>query len=150
MVCDRAGYRAPVQMIFFVGYMVGSVVFGMLADQYGRRPIMSVSFILMTFSGFLCAFGPQPAIGFWPSYVIFIVARFLLACSTRGISVSGFVLGSEIGNDEQLLFASKTFSFGFQSDRRNVFSPASSSNISSPSVNFFSSFSPISSGRGER
>ena len=58
---------------------------------------MSVSFILMTVSGFLCAFGPQPIYGFWPSYIIFIVARFLLACSTRGISVSGFVLGSEIG-----------------------------------------------------
>ena len=58
---------------------------------------MSVSFILMSFAGFLCAFGPQDALGFWPSYVIFIFARFLLACSTRGISVSGFVLGSEIG-----------------------------------------------------
>ena len=60
---------------------------------------MSVSFILMTLSGFLCAFGPQDAFGFWPSYIIFILARFLLACSTRGISVSGFVLGSEIGKN---------------------------------------------------
>jgi hypothetical protein len=58
---------------------------------------MSFSFILMAVSGFLCAFGPQPRYGFWPSYIIFIIARFLLACSTRGISVSGFVLGSEIG-----------------------------------------------------
>ena len=58
---------------------------------------MSVSFILMTISGFLSAFGPQAKFGFWPSYIIFVLARFLLACSTRGISVSGFVLGSEIG-----------------------------------------------------
>jgi len=58
---------------------------------------MSVSFILMSISGFLCAYGPQSMYGFWPSYIIFIIARFLLACSTRGISVSGFVLGSEIG-----------------------------------------------------
>lgn len=97
MVCDNVHYRSAVQVIFFIGYMVGSIVFGMLADKYGRRPIMSVSFILMSVSGFLCTFGPQPAYGFWPSYIIFIVARFLLACSTRGISVSGFVLGSEIG-----------------------------------------------------
>lgn len=61
---------------------------------------MSVSFILMSIAGFLCAFGPQPALGFWPSYIIFVFARFLLACSTRGISVSGFVLGSEIGTND--------------------------------------------------
>ncbi|CAF3355901.1 unnamed protein product [Rotaria sp. Silwood1] len=104
MVCDRLHYRSTAQMIFFVGYMVGSIVFGMLADKYGRRPIMSVSFILMSVSGFLCAFGPQPIYGFWPSYVIFVTARFLLACSTRGISVSGFVLGSEIvGPSKRLL-----------------------------------------------
>ncbi len=61
---------------------------------------MSFSFILMSFSGFLCAFGPQASFGFWPSYIIFIIARFLLACSTRGISVSGFVLGSELGKND--------------------------------------------------
>ncbi|CAF3391713.1 unnamed protein product [Rotaria sp. Silwood1] len=104
MVCDRQIYRASAQMIFFVGYMVGSIFFGMLADKYGRRPIMSVSFILMSFSGFLCAFGPQDALGVLPSYIIFVIARFLLACSTRGISVSGFVLGSEIvGPSKRLL-----------------------------------------------
>ncbi|CAF5038227.1 unnamed protein product, partial [Rotaria magnacalcarata] len=54
-------------MTFFFGYMVGSIFFGILADKYGRRPIMSVSFILMSFSGFLCAFGPQDIFGFWPS-----------------------------------------------------------------------------------
>ncbi|CAF2389953.1 unnamed protein product [Rotaria sp. Silwood2] len=104
MVCDRVDYRSVIQGFYFGGYMVGSVFFGMLADKYGRRPIMSVSFILMSFSGFLCAFGPQPVLGFWSSYIIFTAARFLLACSTRGISVSGFVLGSEIvGPSKRLL-----------------------------------------------
>jgi hypothetical protein len=67
------------------------------AFRYGRRPIMGVSFILMTVSVFLCAFGPQLQYGFWYSYVIFVVARFLIACSTRGVSVSGFILGAELG-----------------------------------------------------
>ncbi|CAF0837598.1 unnamed protein product [Rotaria sordida] len=104
LVCGHVPYRSAVQMFFFGGYMVGSIFFGVLADKYGRRPIMSVSFILMSLSGFLSAFGPQAALGFWPSYIIFILARFLLACSTRGISVSGFVLGSEIvGPSKRLL-----------------------------------------------
>ncbi|CAF3704534.1 unnamed protein product [Rotaria sp. Silwood1] len=104
MVCNRVSYRSWVQMIFFVGYMIGSILFGVLADKYGRRPIMSISFILMTFSSLLCTFAPQQSFGFWPSYIIFILARFLLACSTRGISVSGFVLASEIvGPKKRLL-----------------------------------------------
>ena len=97
MVCDRLNLRSIAQIVFFIGYMVGSVFFGMLADKYGRRPVMSVSFILMSVAGFYCAFGPQPTFGFTISYINFTIARFLLACATRGISVSGFVLGSEIG-----------------------------------------------------
>ncbi|CAF0825280.1 unnamed protein product [Adineta ricciae] len=113
MVCDRVGYRSWVQMIFFVGYMVGSILFGILADKYGRRPIMSISFLLMTLSSLLCTFGPQKSLGFWPSYVIFVLARFLLACSTRGISVSGFVLGSEIVGPEKRLLTGIVIEYFF-------------------------------------
>ncbi|CAF1109757.1 unnamed protein product [Rotaria sordida] len=41
MVCDRTIFRSIVQNIFFFGYMVGSIFFGIFADKYGRRPIMS-------------------------------------------------------------------------------------------------------------
>ena len=76
-------------------------------NRYGRRPIMCVSFILMTLAGFLCTFGPQSKFGNWPSYLIFVAARFLLACSTRGISESGFVLGSEMGKPFSCLLNSR-------------------------------------------
>jgi MFS family permease len=34
MVCGRVIYRSWAQMVFFVGYMIGSIVFGVLADKY--------------------------------------------------------------------------------------------------------------------
>ncbi|CAF3626153.1 unnamed protein product [Rotaria sp. Silwood1] len=97
MVCDRTIFRSIVQNIFFIGYMVGSIFFGIFADKYGRRPIMSVCILLMVVTGFICAFFPQKkAFGFWPSYIVYTISRFILACSTRGISVTGFVLITEL------------------------------------------------------
>lgn len=64
-----------------------------LLFRYGRRPIMSICILLMVCSGFVCAFFPQKTtFGFWPSYVVYTISRFFLACATRGISVTGFVL----------------------------------------------------------
>ena len=33
MVCDRTVFRSAVQNLFFVGYMVGSIVFGVMSDK---------------------------------------------------------------------------------------------------------------------
>ncbi len=64
--------------------------------RYGRRPIMSICILLMVCTGFVCAFFPQKTtFGFWPSYIVYTIGRFILACSTRGISVTGFVLSKK-------------------------------------------------------
>jgi hypothetical protein len=50
----------------------------------------------MVCTGFICAFFPQKqTFGFWPSYIVYTISRFILACATRGISVTGFVLSKE-------------------------------------------------------
>jgi MFS family permease len=61
--------------------------------RYGRRPIMGVSFFLITLASFICAFAPQQELGFEISYAFFVFGRFLLACATRGIALTGFVIG---------------------------------------------------------
>jgi MFS family permease len=33
MVCGRTVFRSAVQNVFFVGYMVGSIFFGIMADR---------------------------------------------------------------------------------------------------------------------
>jgi NhaP-type Na+/H+ and K+/H+ antiporter len=40
------------------------------------------------------AFGPQKSIGVVGSYIIYMISRFIIACGTRGINVTGFVLGN--------------------------------------------------------
>ncbi|CAF4076424.1 unnamed protein product, partial [Rotaria sordida] len=97
MICDRTVFRSAVQNVFFIGYMIGSIVFGIMADKYGRRRILSVCLLLTSCSGFICAFLPQKSkFGFWPSYVGYTLGRFILACTTRGIAIIGFVLATEL------------------------------------------------------
>jgi NhaP-type Na+/H+ and K+/H+ antiporter len=40
------------------------------------------------------AFGPQPVFGVTASYILYAISRFIIACGTRGINVTGFVLGN--------------------------------------------------------
>lgn len=54
---------------------------------------MGVSFVLMFFAGIICAIAPQILKDTNQSYYLFAVGRFLLACATRGISITGFVMG---------------------------------------------------------
>lgn len=61
--------------------------------RYGRRPIMGASFVLMFISGIICALAPEDLIGKGTSYPFYAFGRFLLACATRGISITGFVIG---------------------------------------------------------
>lgn len=66
---------------------------------------MLSSFIMLIIGGIGVAVGPQEAFGTWPSYIIYAVSRFIIACGTRGINVTGFVLGNEnILNDELLVY----------------------------------------------
>ncbi len=70
------------------------ICFGFFSlERFGRRPIMGVSFIVITLAGFMCAFAPQPRLGFEISYAFFVLGRFLLSCATRGVALTGFVIG---------------------------------------------------------
>ena len=125
---------------------------------------MGVSFVVLTMAAFMCAFAPNRKLGFEISYAFFVLGRFLLACATRGIALTGFVIGKSMKNFVHFSIFSRfrsgnrcvtrvfsfvfLFNFAFQSDQNNVCSPESSSNISLLLVNFFFLFSRILFERG--
>lgn len=78
-----------------MGYLVGSLLLGNLSDKYGRRPVMLLSFLLMLIGFFGSTFAPQKFFGFTISYILYSVSRFLIACGTRGINETGYVLGKK-------------------------------------------------------
>lgn len=56
---------------------------------------MGVSFVLMFIAGIVCALAPEEFFGFGTtsSYWLFVIGRFFVACATRGIAVTGFIIG---------------------------------------------------------
>jgi hypothetical protein len=54
---------------------------------------MGISFFIISVASFICAFAPQQQLGFDISYALFTFGRFLLACATRGVALTGFVIG---------------------------------------------------------
>ena len=65
----------------------------MFSQRFGRRPIMGISFFIITLASFICAFAPHEELSFEISYGLFAFGRFLLACATRGVALTGFVIG---------------------------------------------------------
>ncbi|EFX83170.1 hypothetical protein DAPPUDRAFT_48504 [Daphnia pulex] len=69
-VCEDDWRANFAQAMFFAGAIVGSLLFGLLADWYGRLPVLVLSNVL--------ACGAGVATGFCRGFVDFVVCRFLV------------------------------------------------------------------------
>jgi OCT family organic cation transporter-like MFS transporter 4/5 len=74
---------------------------------------MLSAFIMILIGIIGTAFGPQKAFGTLTSYYIYILSRFLIACGTRGINVTGFVLGMEMMGPGSRTFAGIVIEYFF-------------------------------------
>ncbi|XP_023394949.1 putative transporter SVOPL isoform X1 [Loxodonta africana] len=72
-------------MVFF-GYMVFSIFFGLLADRYGRRKILFISFLWGAYFSLLTSFSP--------SYIWFVFLRTMVGCGVSGHS-QGLIIKTE-------------------------------------------------------
>lgn len=74
---------------------------------------MLSSFIMIIVGSIGVAFGPQENFGRTASFVIYAVSRFIIACGTRGINVTGFVLGMEMMGPSRRTFAGIVIEYFF-------------------------------------
>ena len=70
LVCDDAYKTSLATTIYFVGVMLGGLVFGTLSDRFGRRPV----FLFTMFSTFVIGL----PLFFIKNYIAFVVLRFFL------------------------------------------------------------------------
>lgn len=88
LVCERHFLAHTSQTIFMFGILVGNMVFGTLADKFGRRTPLVFAVFIQLISGVATAFAPW----FW----LYCVLRFITAFATGGTMVTSFVLVMEL------------------------------------------------------
>ncbi|EPQ02241.1 Solute carrier family 22 member 8 [Myotis brandtii] len=87
LVCDSNKLKEMAQSVFMAGTLVGGIVLGGLSDRFGRKPILSGSYLLLAASGSGAAFSP--------SFAIYMVLRFLCGFSMAGVTLSTVILNVE-------------------------------------------------------
>ncbi|KAL0858895.1 hypothetical protein ABMA27_011327 [Loxostege sticticalis] len=83
-VCDRDNYPATAQSIFFCGAIVGGLIFGWIADKYGRVPAL----LGTNMAGFLAGVGTAFSNSFWS----FCLCRFLVGLAYDNCFVIMYII----------------------------------------------------------
>ncbi|XP_007654504.2 solute carrier family 22 member 7 [Ornithorhynchus anatinus] len=79
LVCERKGLNQITVTSFFVGVLVGAVLFGYLADRFGRRPLLLVAYVGSLILGLISAASS--------SFAMFLVTRTLTGTALAGFTI---------------------------------------------------------------
>ncbi|XP_022110873.1 organic cation transporter protein-like [Acanthaster planci] len=96
LVCDKKGTVSFLQSLFFAGFLVGSFVFGSLADWLGRKPTIYIASAVLLVSSIGNVFSPN--------VIVYMVLRFFIGAGVMGAFLAAYVLVTEyIGPSKRAL-----------------------------------------------
>ncbi|XP_012633405.1 solute carrier family 22 member 12 [Microcebus murinus] len=80
LVCDSQALKPMAQSIYLAGMLVGAAISGPASDRFGRRLVLTWSYLQMAMSGTVAAVVPT-----FPLYCLF---RFLVACAIASVMMN--------------------------------------------------------------
>ncbi|XP_022169796.1 organic cation transporter protein-like [Myzus persicae] len=88
LVCDDVSMKSNVHAAMAFGKFVGGLSFGSISDVYGRKFAFNLAAFIYMFSG--------PSAALIDSYVLFLIARFLIGVAGSGIYESSYTILTEL------------------------------------------------------
>ncbi|XP_060081317.1 organic cation transporter protein-like [Ylistrum balloti] len=105
IVCGDKYMTSFIKSLFFVGKLVGAIIFGNLSDGFGRK----VAFYI----GLVAMFGLTFGMSWSPSYIVLGIILAAIGAATQGVYPVGFVLGVELVGPSKRKYAGMVISFFF-------------------------------------
>ncbi|XP_067274675.1 solute carrier family 22 member 6-A [Pseudorasbora parva] len=107
LVCENATLNNIGSSIYMFGLLVGAVLFGALADKYGRRIIILIGLAVQAIFGVGVAFAPN--------FYIYVLLRFVVGMTVSAVIMNAFVLGTEWTGPKNRMLAGviTDYFFGF-------------------------------------
>lgn len=84
LVCNNGALKSNIQAAMAFGKFVGGLLFGSISDTYGRKFAFNMSAFIYIFSG--------PFAALIDSYLLFLIARFLIGVAGSGIYESSYTI----------------------------------------------------------
>ncbi|XP_046374361.2 organic cation transporter protein-like [Haliotis rufescens] len=103
MVCGTRGLRSLANSILFAGLLVGSLVFGIISDVFGRKMSVMMAVLLHLGTGIGTAFAPN--------YTAFVIIRFFNGASSITLFISPFVYVMELVGPSKRTYAGVIIEF---------------------------------------
>uniref|UniRef100_A0A0N4Z4Y4 MFS domain-containing protein n=1 Tax=Parastrongyloides trichosuri TaxID=131310 RepID=A0A0N4Z4Y4_PARTI len=88
IVCERTIWKATIQSSYYLGQMVGSMIFGVLGDQIGRKKVFMIAILTQIVAGLLNPIAPH--------WLMYGVLRFAVGFAHPGIFVIAVIIGMEL------------------------------------------------------
>ncbi|XP_068617437.1 organic cation transporter protein-like [Battus philenor] len=87
-VCEKHWFIHMTQSLMMTGMVIGGIVFGAIADRYGRKKPLLLAILLQALGSYLVSVAPW----IW----LFFMSLFTLALGCGGISIISFVICMEV------------------------------------------------------